>query len=63
MWQQQDPAARLFDIAGFTTAMEPEGGWIRATLEDEMDMHGIVKKERIGDLMNIEGPVLCYEYL
>ncbi|KAL0640687.1 hypothetical protein Q9L58_000358 [Maublancomyces gigas] len=63
LWQQRDLAARLFDIAGYTTAVEPEGGWIQATLDDEMDMHGIIPGARIRDLMDIGGPILCYEYL
>lgn len=63
MWQQRDLAARLSDIAGYTTASEPQGGWVKATLEDKMDMHKIVPSMSIRDLMDISGPELCYEYL
>lgn len=63
MWQQRDLPARLFDIAGYTTAEKPESGWIQATLDDEMDMHQIVPGAIIRDLMDIGGPRLCYEYL
>lgn len=49
------------DIYGFTTAVEPEGGWVRASLDDELDMHEIIPRARIREVMDIRE--LCYEYM
>lgn len=62
-WQERFLPFRFYDIAGYTTGSEPEGGWVPATLGDELDMKGIIPNERIGDLMDIRGGVLCYEYI
>jgi len=62
-WQEKDLGKRLSDIAGYTTGSEPEGGWVLATLEDVLDMKGVIPNQKIRDIMNIKGGVLCYEYV
>ncbi|PWW77812.1 Di-copper centre-containing protein [Tuber magnatum] len=62
-WQEKDLSNRVFDIAGYTTGSEPAGGWVLATLDDELDMKRVIPNERIGDIMDIRGGVLCYEYI
>jgi len=58
-WQQQVLPARLTDIAGFTT----QGGRINATLNDELNMFGVIPNARIGDVMDVTGDLLCMEYV
>ena len=62
-WQEKDLPNRLYDIAGYTTGSEPQGGWVLATLADELDMKGAIPNQRIWDIMDIRGDVLCYEYV
>ncbi|PUU73227.1 hypothetical protein B9Z19DRAFT_1135605 [Tuber borchii] len=62
-WQWQERTNRIYDIAGYTTGSEPEGGWVLATLDDELDMKGVIPNKRIWEVMDIRGDVLCYEYI
>ena len=62
-WQWQEKTDRVYDIAGYTTGSEPEGGWVLATLDDELDMGGVIPNQRIWEIMDIRGGVLCYEYI
>jgi len=64
-WQWQEGAlpARLSDFAGYTTEYEPVTGWVNATLDDELNMFGIIPNATVRDLMDIRGGRLCYEYV
>ncbi|KAG0134204.1 hypothetical protein HOY82DRAFT_577371 [Tuber indicum] len=41
-WQEKDLANRVRDIAGYTTGSKPESGFVPATLDDELDMKGVI---------------------
>lgn len=62
-WQQRDPRARLRDIAGYTTQARPASGWVTATLDDELNMFGIIPNARIRDVMDSGSDLLCVEYV
>jgi tyrosinase len=63
-WQQRDLPARLRDIAGYTTQSEPATGWVDATLNDELNMFGIIPNAKVRDVMDIRGGGrLCYDYV
>jgi tyrosinase len=51
------------DIAGYTTQDEPATGWVNATLDDELNMYGIIPNAKIRDVMDIGGDLLCMEYV
>jgi len=61
-WQQLDPTNRLHLVSGNSTINEPVGGWEDMTLDYEMNMWGIVDNVTIGDVTNIQGGYLCYEF-
>jgi tyrosinase len=58
-WQEQDLSARLTDIAGATV---PNGA-IPVTLDDQLSMLDIVPNATVGDVMDIGGDRLCFEYI
>jgi tyrosinase len=62
-WQEGALPARLSDFAGYTTEHEPATGWVNATLDDELNMFGIIPNATVRDLMDIRGGRLCYEYV
>jgi tyrosinase len=62
-WQQADLAARVKDIAGYTSQERPVGGWVNATLDDELNMFGIIPNVTIREVMDIGSDLLCYEYV
>ena len=62
-WQERALPARLTDFAGYNTQYEPATGWVNATLDDELNMFGIIPNATIRDLMDIRGGRLCYEYV
>lgn len=62
-WQQQSLPARLTDFSGYTTQDRPAGGWIDATLDDELNMFGVIANARIRDVMDVTGDLLCMEYV
>lgn len=62
-WQQQNLPARLSDIAGYTTQEPPAGGWINATLDDELNMYGVIPNALIREVMDVTGDLLCMEYV
>lgn len=43
--------------------VEGDDGGCRTTLNHVLDMKGIIEDRRIGDVMDIQGQVLCYEYV
>ncbi|KAI5803525.1 hypothetical protein DFH27DRAFT_524926 [Peziza echinospora] len=61
-WQQGDLEKRLTDIAGMTTTRKPESGWVKASLNDTLTSYGLVPDLKIGEIMDIEGDKLCYDY-
>ena len=63
-WQEQALPERLTDIAGYTANSRAVlGMWVNATLNDEMNMYGIVSNATIRELMDIGSERLCYEYV
>ncbi|KAL7269177.1 hypothetical protein RUND412_008168 [Rhizina undulata] len=62
-WQEEDLETRLTDIAGYTTLYEPATGWVNTTLYFEIDVFGIVPNATVGDIMDVRGSLLCYEYV
>jgi tyrosinase len=58
-WQEKNLPARLTDIAGYTTPNGP----VNATLDDELNMFGVIPNATIRDVMDIRGPLLCFEYV
>lgn len=62
-WQIQDLENRLKSIAGMTTSKKPETGWVRATLDDTLTLHGLARDMKIEELMDIESELLCYDYV
>lgn len=63
-WQKKDLKKRVKDISGYTTLIEPEeGGWVKTSFEDEMDMMGLIPNANIGQLMHIQDGILCYDYV
>ncbi|KAI5852015.1 hypothetical protein BZA05DRAFT_445177 [Tricharina praecox] len=61
-WQERDLPARLEDIAGYTTQTRPRSGWVNATLDDELNMYGIIPNATVREVMDIKGG-LCFEYV
>jgi tyrosinase len=61
-WQQINPTARLNLISGYTTINEPVTGWRNLTLDSTLNMYGIVENATVGDVTNIQGGYLCYEF-
>jgi len=59
----QDLDARRKDIAGFTTQTRPRSGWVSVTLDDELNMFGVIPNATIRDVMDIRNDLLCYEYV
>jgi hypothetical protein len=62
-WQSRDLSKRLAEIAGHTTRTRPAAGWIRATLNDTLNMFGVVRNAAIREVMDIRGDLLCVEYV
>ena len=62
-WQKRSLPARLRDIAGYTTQNKPPTGWVDATLDDELNMFGIIPNATVRDVMDIRGGRLCYDYV
>lgn len=62
-WQSQDLDSRLTKIAGMTTSRKPATGWVLATLNDTLTLHGLVRDMKISELMDIQSEVLCYDYV
>ncbi|KAI9055630.1 hypothetical protein LZ554_000574 [Drepanopeziza brunnea f. sp. 'monogermtubi'] len=61
-WEQLSPKDRMYNISGYTTVTEPEGGWEEMTLDYEMSMFGVGESVRIEEVMNIQGGYLCYAF-
>jgi tyrosinase len=61
-WQQINATERLHLVSGNTTITESADGWKAMTLDYEMNMYGIVDNVTIGDVTNIQGGYLCYEF-
>ncbi|KAI5850689.1 hypothetical protein BZA05DRAFT_338477 [Tricharina praecox] len=62
-WQARDLPARLVDIAGYTSLAQPATGWVNATLDDALNMFGIVPNATVREVMDIGGDLLCAEYV
>lgn len=62
-WQAKDLENRLKDLAGMTTSRKPETGWVLATLDDTLTVHGLVRDMKIWEVMDIQSELLCYDYV
>ncbi|KAA8903648.1 hypothetical protein FN846DRAFT_953684 [Sphaerosporella brunnea] len=67
-WQALDLPARLEDIAGHTSsvknpALPADYSFVNATLDDVLDMYGVVANATVRDVMDIRGERLCFEYV
>ncbi|KAI5779170.1 putative tyrosinase [Geopyxis carbonaria] len=61
-WQAEDPETRMYQLGGFTTPVKPVTGWVETTLDYVMDLYGIGPDTTVGDIMNIQGGFLCYDF-
>lgn len=61
-WEQINAKDRMFSIGGNTTVTEPPGGFVKMTIDYEMNMYDIVPNVTISDVVNIQGGYLCYDY-
>ncbi|RPA77868.1 Di-copper centre-containing protein [Ascobolus immersus RN42] len=66
-WQKKDLKKRLVDIAGYTSNFppkpeEPGQGWVNATLDDTLDMFGIIPNATVREVMDIRAWPLCFDY-
>lgn len=73
-WQKLDPATRLQDMGGANTkrGQAPpaqyldyfgDGGGSITTLNHTLFMTGLAPNATIGDIMDLNGPVICSEYV
>ncbi|KAE8382375.1 tyrosinase, partial [Aspergillus bertholletiae] len=60
-WQREDPT-RLYQLGGYATITEPEGGWFNTTLDYIMTTFGILPDVTVADVMDTKGGYLCYDY-
>lgn len=58
-WQQKAYPERTTQIYGTTYQL---GGGREATLDDELDMFGVIPNAKVRDVMDIDGDYLCVEY-
>ncbi|KAL7275943.1 hypothetical protein RUND412_001100 [Rhizina undulata] len=63
-WQRINITNRLQDISGFTirSPPAPRGGYIPISMDDELDVAGLIPNLKIQQLMDTGGGYLCYEY-
>ncbi|CCX05366.1 Similar to Tyrosinase; acc. no. P07524 [Pyronema omphalodes CBS 100304] len=61
-WQMENKNQRSYDISGYTSKTMPESGWVTATLQDELNMFGIVPNATVAEVMDLDGPY-CVEYI
>ncbi|KAI5843080.1 hypothetical protein DFP73DRAFT_95413 [Morchella snyderi] len=62
-WQERDLQRRLGEVTGGVPSFAADGHWVGISLDDEMDVHGVIPSERVRELMDIRGQALCYEYI
>jgi tyrosinase len=58
----EDGDRRSYDISGYTSGTMPESGWVTATLQDELNMFGIIPNATLAEVMDLNGPY-CVEYI
>jgi tyrosinase len=58
IWQNADPAKRLYQVGGVTT----EGGNTPLTLDHVLSSQGLRPEVTVNDVMDTEGGYLCYRY-
>lgn len=70
-WQQANSSSRMYDISGNTlneTYLEEEGltapigGYANITLDYALNVQDMLPDVKIGEIMNVHGGYLCYEY-
>lgn len=61
-WQAADRSNRLYQLGGHSTQKEPEGGFQETTLDYVMTTYEIRPNVTVGDVMDIQGGFLCYQY-
>jgi tyrosinase len=62
-WQERDLQRRLGEVTGGVPSFAEDGHWVGISLDDVMDVHGVIPSERVRELMDIRGQALCYEYM
>jgi len=62
-WQSVKPS-RVNDLAnvGYTTQAEPATGYVNTTAATVLNLYGIIPNATVGDLADIQGGYLCYQY-
>lgn len=59
-WQAVNPSKRLFETGGPTIPFQVNG--TQVTLDFPLNMQWMAPTITVGDVMNIQGGLLCYEY-
>lgn len=58
LWQQRQPNRGLQAYSGHKHRHSPE----MASMEDVISMQGLASSIKVASIMNVEEPLLCYEY-